>query len=80
MSGERYGAGVIHPSLVSGGGLFEAAAGAAVAAGSFVLVLALVAFAAYAYKHLRGDGVEWPDESADDEVRRGGDDDEWEYY
>lgn len=67
-------------SLVSGG-LFEAAAGAAVAAGSLVLVLALIAFGAYAYKQLRGDGVEWPDDAGDsDEVQRGGDDDEWEYY
>jgi hypothetical protein len=70
---------VFRPSLASGG-LFEAAAGAAVAAGSLVLVLALVAGAAFAYKQLRGDGVEWPDEASDDEVTQGDSDDEWKYY
>jgi hypothetical protein len=65
---------------LASGGIFEAAAGAAVAAGSLVLVLALVAFAAFAYKQIRGDGVEWPDDEEEGEVNRGGDDDEWDYY
>ncbi|MFB6167212.1 MAG: hypothetical protein ABEJ43_00010 [Haloferacaceae archaeon] len=58
--------------------MLEFAAGAAVAAGSIVLVLALVAFAAFAYKSLRGDGVEWPDE--DGVVRSDDADDEWKYH
>lgn len=50
-------------------------------AGTIVLVLIIVALAGFAYKSLTG-GIEWPDEKEDDEdtVRRGGDDDEWDYY
>lgn len=50
--------------------------------GTVVLVLMLVALAGIAYKHLTG-GLEWPDdrdEEDDDSVRKGGPDDEWEYY
>ena len=49
---------------------------------SLVLVLMMVALGTYAYKQVRGDGVEWPDEveQEDDEVRRGDPDDEWDYY
>ena len=54
-------------------------------AGAVILGLMLVALGTYAYKHLRGDGIEWPDESpeADDDdgdLREGGSGDEWDYY
>lgn len=50
-------------------------------AGTLVLILMLVAFAAFVYRSLTG-GVDWPDEEADDDdgLRRGGQDDEWDYY
>ena len=53
-------------------------------AGSVILGLMFVALGTYVYKHLRGDGIEWPDEEAEDdddgELRQGGSDDEWDYY
>jgi hypothetical protein len=52
-------------------------------AGTAVLVLMLVAIGAFAYRSLKGDGVQWPeetDEASDDDVRRGRTDDEWKYY
>lgn len=70
--------------LPFGSGLVESIAQAAVLAGTLVLVLALVALGAFAYQHLRGDGIRWPDEvsedDADGEVTRGAPDDEWDYY
>lgn len=49
-------------------------------AGTLVLVMMLVAIGAAAYKHFTG-GIEWPDETEDDdEVSRGSADDEWDYY
>jgi len=48
-----------------------------------ILGLMFLGLGTYAYKHVRGDGIEWPDEQTDDEedgVRRGGSDDEWDYY
>jgi hypothetical protein len=50
-------------------------------AGTLVLVLILVALAGFVYKSLSG-GIEWPeDEPADeDALRRGDEDDEWDYY
>ncbi|MEF8775816.1 MAG: hypothetical protein V5A43_04840 [Haloarculaceae archaeon] len=54
-----------------------------VMAGTLVLALMLVALGGYAYKQLRGDGVEWPDEDEDaddDELQRGSGEDEWDYY
>lgn len=65
-----------------GGGLLESVAQIAVAAGTLVLVLMVVAMGGYAYKQLRGGGVEWPDEQEEDEdsVSRGDADDEWDYY
>jgi hypothetical protein len=63
------------------GGLLGAAAQAAVLAGTLVLVLALVALGAFAYREIAGDGVEWPDETDDeDEAQRGDSSDEWKYY
>lgn len=50
-------------------------------AGTLVLLLMLAAIAGIAYRHLTG-GIEWPDpeEQGDDELRPGGDDEEWDYY
>lgn len=67
----------------AGAGLSESLAQAAVLAGTLVLGLALVALGAFAYKSLRGGGIRWPDEVDEDEeegVRRGDQDDEWDYY
>jgi hypothetical protein len=64
-----------------GGGLLESAAQAAVIASTLVLVLMLVALGGFAYKQLRGGGVEWPEEDpGNDDTGRSGDTDEWDYY
>jgi hypothetical protein len=65
-----------------GGGWLQFAGQAAVLAGTLVLVLILVGFAGFAYKQVRGDGVEWPDEKQEqgDGVQAGDSDDEWDYY
>ena len=69
------------PLQAIGGGLVGSLAQAVVAVGSLLFLMMLVAFGAFAYRNLRGDGVEWPDEEpGDDGVRRGDDEDEWEYY
>jgi len=63
-----------------GGGLLGALSQAAVLAGALLLAGVVLAFAAFAYKQLRG-GVEWPDEGEDDEdVERGDASEEWKYY
>lgn len=63
------------------GGSFEYVTQVAGIAGALVLALMLVAMGSYAYKQLRGGGVEWPDEEGDDDsVSRGSTDDEWDYY
>lgn len=64
------------------GGWLEMAGQAATIAAMGLLVLMFVAMGGYAYKQLRGGGVEWPEESADegDGLSSGGDDDEWDYY
>lgn len=72
-----------HAALQLGDGLVESAGQLAVVAGMFVLVLAFVALGSFAYKALRGDGIEWPDDADDadeDGVQRGTDEDEWEFY
>lgn len=69
--------------LQAGSGLLETVGQAAVIAGTLVLVLILVGLGSFAYKNLRGDGVEWPDQQDtddDDSVERSEDDDEWKYY
>lgn len=75
---------VVLQGLPGGGDLLGSLAQVAVLGGTLVLVLALVAFGAFVYKSTRGGGIEWPDdvdeESGDDGVSRGGDDDEWDYY
>lgn len=50
-------------------------------AGTLVLVLILAALGGFLYRHLTG-GVEWPEDREDDDdtVRKGGADDEWDYY
>jgi len=64
-----------------GGGLLESAAQAAVIASTLVLVLMLVALGGFAYKQLRGGGVEWPEEDpGNNDTGRSGDDEEWDYY
>lgn len=69
---------------LGGSGVLESVAQLAVVGGTLVLLLALVALGAFAYKSLRGDGIRWPgdvdDDADDDEVRRGGTDDEWKYH
>lgn len=63
------------------GGLLGALSQVAVLAGALLLAGVVLAFAAFAYKQLRG-GVEWPDETADDDgdAERGDASDEWKYY
>jgi hypothetical protein len=65
-----------------GDGVFGSAIQVVLGAGSVILVLMLVALGGYAYKQLRGDGVEWPDEDPehDEGVKSGDADDEWDYY
>lgn len=64
------------------GGLLESAGQMAVVAGTIIIVLMLVGLGGYAYKQLRGDGIEWPEdkEMNEDGVRKGDSDDEWKYY
>jgi len=75
----------IQPQLQAGSGLAEGAGQLVGVAASVILVLMLVALGGFAYKSLRGDGIEWPDEEAQDEgeadgISRADDDDEWDYY
>lgn len=68
------------PTSVAQLGLPEFAPDLIGLAGTLVLALMLTAMAAIAYRHFTG-GIEWPDEEPDaDGLRRGDDDDEWEYY
>jgi hypothetical protein len=71
-------------TLQGGGGILGAAGGAVALAASLILVMMVVALGAFAYKSLRGGGIEWPEDrepdSEDGEVHRGNDDDEWDYY
>jgi len=73
--------------LFRGSGLLESLAQLAAVGGTLVLVLMLVAFGAYAYKHFQGDdGITWPEDMEDDPrdneggLQQGNDDDEWKYY
>ncbi|MFB6117229.1 hypothetical protein [Halosegnis sp.] len=69
------------PLQAVGDGLVGSFAQVAVTLATLVLLLMLVALGAFAYRNLRGDGVEWPDErEGGDEPRRGEDDEEWDYY
>ena len=64
--------------LQFGCGLLESLGQAAVIAGTLLLALMFVALGTYAYKHVRGDGIEWPDEEPDEGVSKNNDD-EWKY-
>lgn len=52
-------------------------------AGTVVMILMLIALGGIMYKSLTG-GIEWPsdreEEADDDTLRRGSEDDEWDYY
>lgn len=61
------------------GGLVESLGQVAVVAGMLLLVLMFVALGTYAYKHLRGDGIEWPEDNQDDDGVSKSTDDEWKY-
>jgi len=63
-----------------GDGIVQTVAQLAVVGGTLVLVLLLIAGGAFAYRQLRGEGVEWPEETDDETVSRGDEDDEWDYY
>lgn len=58
---------------------FESIGGLVALAGTVVLLFLVVAFGAFVYRNVIGDGIRWPDERADDEVRRTDGDDEWKY-
>ncbi|MFT4922206.1 MAG: hypothetical protein ACI8XM_001419 [Haloarculaceae archaeon] len=66
-------------------GLPDAFGGVAAIGAMIILGMILAALGSYAYKQLRGDGVEWPDEDPeepgeDDGLRQADSDDEWDYY
>jgi len=65
-------------------GLLGSLAQAAAIVASLLLVMMVVALGVYAYKHLRGGGIEWPEDkesaSATEGVTKGDSDDEWDYY
>jgi len=66
-----------------GSGLLGSVARVAVIFGTLLLVMGVVALAAFAYRSLSGDGIEWPDDDPDEDgdgVSRGGSDDEYKYY
>jgi len=46
---------------IGGGGLTGSVAQVAAVAGTLVLALIIVGLVSVAYKHLRGDGIEWPE-------------------
>lgn len=68
-------------STVLQAGLPEFLPGLAAIGGTIVLILMVVALGGFAYKSLTG-GVEWPDdrEQDPDALRKGEDEDEWDYY
>ena len=78
---------MVFAGLQIGSGMLESLSQVAVIAGTGLLVLMLVALGGFAYKSLSGDGVTWP-EDVDDEgeegqgqgLRKGDQDDEWDYY
>lgn len=70
--------------LPFGSDLVEMAAQLVNIMGALVLLLLLVAFGAFVYKSLRGDGIQWPsdvkEDADEDGVTRGSEDDDWKYY
>lgn len=66
-------------------GLFEAAFTLAVIVGGLLLGGALISFAVFAYRSVKGEGMRDPEEVVpekvkDDDLTEGGSDDEWDYY
>jgi len=62
-------------------GGFETVTDVIAVVGTLMLVLILVAFVGFAYKSLRGDGIEWPEDVEEEGgVQSGDEDDEWDYY
>lgn len=72
---------MVAPFDVLQAGLPDIFPGLVAIGGTVVLVLMLVAMGGYLYKSLTG-GIEWPEdrEPDDDALRRGEEDDEWDYY
>jgi len=69
------------PALQAGSGLLEPVGGAIALASTLVMVLMIAALVGIAYRHLRGGGIEWPDDEPEDgDVSKGDADDEWKYY
>ena len=68
------------PSIAQAG-LPEVIPGLVGIGSAVVILLMLVAMAAFAYRSMNG-GVEWPEDREEDEdaLRQGGPDDEWDYY
>lgn len=65
--------------------LLSGAFSIAVLAGGLLLFGALISFAVFAYRSVKGDGMRdpqdiAPENAADDDVTEGGPDDEWDYY
>lgn len=62
-------------------GLPDILPGLVAVGGTIVLVLLLIALGGFVYKSLTG-GIEWPEdrEEGDESLRRGDEDDEWDYY
>jgi hypothetical protein len=68
-----------------GSGLFETAFTVALVAGGLLFLGGLVSFAVFLYRSVSGDGMRdpgevVPEEANDDDVERGDDDEEWDYY
>jgi hypothetical protein len=77
---------MVFAGLQIGSGMLESLSQVAVIAGTGLLVLMLVALGGFAYKSLSGDGITWPEDVDDDAgeegqgLRKGDQDDEWDYY
>ena len=68
------------------GDLFGAAVTLALVTGGLLLIGALVSFAVFGYRSVKGDGMRDPQEvvpektTDDDDLTEGSSDDEWDYY
>lgn len=76
---------IVLQGISVGNGLVESLGEVMVIAGTIVLLLMLIAFGAFVYQSVTGDGMTDPreattDRSSEDGVRRGQSDEEWEYY
>lgn len=68
-------------TVVLQGGLPDVVPNLIAIGGTVVLLLILVALGGVIYRSLTG-GIEWPEDRDDDpdSLRRGDEDDEWDYY